>query len=431
MKGCISMSTKELERYEICCKIEAKQITQVQAANILIVSLRQVKRIYKNYKQHGAIGLISRKRGRKGNHRLKEEVIEEALKLLQKQYHGFGPALAQEKLTEVHKLQISVGTIRSLMIKNSLWEPSKSKRKRVFQLRERRACKGELVQMDGSPHDWFEGRSPKCTLCICVDDATGCWMQGRFMASETTWGYFDLMDGYIREHGKPLALYVDKHAVFRVNRSGSLSGTGVTDFGRAMQELHIHLIYANTPQAKGRVERVNRTIQDRLVKELRLRNISNMEEANAFLPTFIEDYNQRFAVVPKNPSNAHKTLESEKDLDLIFSIKEERTLSKNLMLQYNNIIYQIVDGSASHVLRKARVTILEDREGNIRIFYKKMELEFTPYKEQEKQNKPLDAKCLNTVLDALQKKPFKKTYRPSHNHPWRRSPHRKLRYQPQ
>jgi hypothetical protein len=205
----------------------------------------------------------------------------------------------------------------------------KIKKKRVFQLRERRAREGELIQGDGSPHDWFGDSGAKCSLLHCIDDATGKIKAALFAPSETVWAYFELMQMYLKSHGRPLAFYSDKHAVFKVNKSDALSGNGLTQFGRVMQKLDIKMIYANSPQAKGRIERSNRTLQDRLVKELRLNKISTIEEANAFLPAFIEDYNHRFAVVPKDPNNAHRPLLQEQNLDLSFTMQEFRQLSKN------------------------------------------------------------------------------------------------------
>ncbi len=360
------------------------------------------------------------------NNKLPQSLTKEVIKLIEERYLGFGPTLAHEKLHEVHCLKVSLGSVRKLMISTGLWESKKTKRKKIFQLRERRNSKGELIQIDGSPHAWFEERGPKCSLLVSVDDATGSLMTARFVPSESTWDYFDLMKEYVTHYGRPRALYTDKHAVFKVNYPGALSGTGLTDFARAMKELDIQHIYANSPQAKGRVERSNRTLQDRLVKELRLQNISNMEEANAFLPRFIKDYNRRFAVIAKNPNNAHRSLIAEHNLELIFTEQQNRILSKNLMLQYKNIIYQIISDSSTYVLRKAQVTVCEDKEGALRILYKGKELDFIIYNQQEKQGEIVDSKNLNQSIDKLSFCSTKKPYRPSCHHPWKRSANRRL-----
>lgn len=413
------MSTEEIKRTSVFSKLQAKALTQQQAAEDLDLTTRQVRRLFKEYKKHGAIALVSKKRGLPSNHQLGNGVKEFVLAIIQEKYPDFGPTLAHEKIMEVHNIKISIWSVRSLMITNNLWIDKKIKRRRVYQLRDRRSKEGELLQVDGSPHDWFEGRGPKCSLLHCVDDATSKIKAAIFAPTETLWGYFDLMRIYLKNHGKPVALYNDKHVVFKVNRPDALSGDGLTQFGRAMRELDIDVLFANSPQAKGRIERSNRTLQDRLVKELRLNKISRIEEANAFLPTFIEDYNRRFAVVPKDPSNAHSPLEQ--NLDLIFTIREFRYLSKNLTFQYKNILYQIRTDREIYALRKAKVTVREKKEGSIEVVYKNKPLAFRAYHSQQKQGEVVDSKNLNEVIDNLQKRQEQKnTYKPPNNHPWKR-----------
>ena len=263
------MSIKELSRLEVMEKLRSRSLNQSQAADILGISIRQVKRLIRAFKAEGAKGLISRKRGSKSNHQLPEEVKKRALELISEKYADFGPTLAHEKLKEVYGIKISVGSVRNLMISHDIWEAKKIKRNRIFQMRTRRPREGEMVQVDGSEHAWFEERGPKCTLLVFIDDATGALKELRFAKSESIFSYFDATRNYIENHGRPLAFYSDKHGVFRVNKNGALSGTGITQFGRAMKELDIRMIFANSPQAKGRVERSNRVLQDRLVKELR------------------------------------------------------------------------------------------------------------------------------------------------------------------
>ena len=426
MERIIIMSTKELDRAEVLLKVKQKTLTQIQAANILGLSSRQIRRLFREYKQRGAIALVSKKRGRPSNHLLAKSLKELALGLIKENYPDFGPTFACEKLVEVHRLKISVGSVRKLMISEGIWIDKKVKKKRVFQLRERRAKEGELVQIDGSPHDWFEGRGPKCSLLLCIDDATGKIKAALFAPSETLWGYFDLMQIYLKTHGRPRALYNDKHSVFRVNRADALSGNGLTQFGRAAKTLDVELIYANSPQAKGRIERSNRTLQDRLVKELRLNQISTIKEANAFLPQFIEDYNRRFAVVPKDPNNAHRPLLQEQDIDQIFTIQEFRQLSKNLTFQYKNTIYQIQTEREAYALRKAKITLQEQKDGSIEVFYRDKPLSFTTYSTQEKQGEIVDAKTLNEMIDNLQKRQPRQLYKPLYNHPWKRGARKRL-----
>ena len=316
-EGLITMSNKELTRLEVVQGLYDKRLTQPEVALILNLSIRQVKRLYKRYKEYGPKGLISKKRGMSSNHRLPDEIKNQSLDLILNNYRDFGPTFAHEKLKEMHGLPLSVSSVRNIMILNNIWHPKRVKKRTIHQLRERRPAYGELIQIDGSPHDWFEGRSPECTLLVYIDDATSTIMELIFVKSETTWNYMEVTKSCLLKHGKPLGYYSDKHGVFRVNRPNSLAETNLTQFGRALKQLDIKLICANTPQAKGRVERANKTLQDRLVKELRLRNISTMEEANEYLPSFIKDYNKRFSKPAKSPLNAHRIIKGF-NLDRIF-----------------------------------------------------------------------------------------------------------------
>jgi transposase len=402
-------------------KLRNRSLRQREAAAILGISVRQIKRLWKLYKLKGAKGLISKKRGVRSNHQLPEALKQAALHFILGKYADFGPTLAHEKLTEVEGVKLSIGSVRKLMIAHEIWISKKIKRKRIFQMRKRRLREGELVQVDGSEHAWFEERGPRCTLLVYIDDATSRLKELKFVGSESRFSYFSATENYLKRHGRPLAFYSDKHGVFRVNKQGALSGTGLTQFGRAMKELDIKLIYANTPQAKGRVERSNRVLQDRLVKELRLLNISTIEEANAFLPTFIEEYNRRFAVTAQNPTNAHRPLLKTHDFEQIFTIKQERHLSKNLTLQYKNVIYQIISDRQSYALRGAKVIVTENEKEEVRIFYKNSELEYSIYHLQEKQGEIVDAKQINSEWEKFLQRADRQKYVPALNHPWRRS----------
>ena len=421
MERCICMSINELKRLEIVTKVTEKRLLQTEAADILGVSVRQLKRLVKQFRAHKEVGLISKKRGAMGNHRLPEGLKEATISLIEEKYPDFGPTLAQEKLKEVHDLKISISTVRALMIEKELFRPKRHKKKRVFQYRERRPRKGEMLQMDGSPHDWFEGRFDKCSLIYTMDDATSEVMTARFEMSETTKGYFRLMKDHLTAYGRPLSFYIDKHGVFKVNHKGAISGTGLTQFGEAMKSLDIKLIYANTPQAKGRIERMNQTLQDRLVKELRLQNISTIEEANAFLPTFLKTFNRKFTVIAKDPNNAHRELLPEHNLKNILIEKEKRILTKNLTFQYKNTIYGVQTDRELYTLRNASVVIHELDDKSIEVFYKGKKLVLKTYKEQQKQIDEVDSKGLNAVVDELVKiSKGKQQYKPSKNHPWKR-----------
>jgi len=299
------------------------------------------------------------------------------------------------------------------MIAAGLWKPRRKKRQAVHQMRLRRACRGELVQIDGSPHAWFEDRGSKCNLLVFIDDATGELLELFFTPSENTFSYFAATRRYLEQHGRPVAFYSDKNSVFKVNIKQALSGSGLTQFGRAMQELDIEIICANTPQAKGRVERVIETLQDRLVKELRLQNISTIAEAQTFVPQYIQDFNQRFAVQPRSNHDAHRPAPfSDQEFDLIFSRQETRTLSKNLTLQYKKVIYQIQTTRPTYALRKAHVTVCENHQGDIAILYKGKPLVYSIFRKQLRQAEVVNAKSIDTHLQ--------KSRKPAADHPWRR-----------
>jgi hypothetical protein len=342
-------------------------------------------------------------------------VKKKVLNLLKTKYKGFGPTLAHEKLVEREKLKLSDESVRKLMIAEGLWKPRKTKKETVHQLRERRACFGELIQIDGSPHDWLEGRGEPCVLLVFIDDATGKLVQLLFVESESFFSYCQAAEDYFKRCGKPVAFYSDKHSIFRVNLPSTGSGEALTQFGRAMQELDIQIICANSPQAKGRVERVIQTLQDRLPKELRLRGISNLAEGNAYLPEFIQDFNQRFAVEARSSLNAHRPLTAKEDLAHILTWQETRTLSKNLTLQFQKIVYQIQTDRPTYALRNAQVTVCVNAQENITILYNGKVLPYSVYKQQAKQAEIVSAKQLNQVL---QEKPLPP--KPAPDHPWRK-----------
>ena len=267
-----SMTAKEITRLQIMQQLKNKTIKQKEAAKMLSLSTIQIKRLYKNFKLLGSTGLISKKRGMKGNHSLSDVLKSSMIDIILNKYNDFGPTLTHEKLVELHNINASLSTIRSLMIKNHIWIPKRVKNKPIHQTRERRSCIGELSQIDGSFHDWFEGRGNKCTLLVYIDDATSKLLEIKFVNSESTRSYMNATKNYILKHGRPLAFYSDKHSVFRINKNDYLHGNGLTQFGRMLKELDINLICANSPQAKGRVERANRTLQDRLIKEMILKS---------------------------------------------------------------------------------------------------------------------------------------------------------------
>jgi len=423
MQGHFVMKNNEANKIEVLERLKRKEIKQSQAAELLGISARQVRRTLKKYELEGAKGLIHKGRGKQSNRKISQETIDKTIKIISKKYRDFGPTLAHEKLIEDHKLKLSLSTVRSQMVSVGLWKSKKRRVAHVHQLRERRSCFGEMIQLDGSPHDWFEGRGDKCNLNVSVDDATSIF-SFRFSKVETTQDYFRLVEEYFNQYGLPLAFYVDKHSIFRVNTPVNLDlrkptkdkYEGLTQFGRAMAELGIELIFANTPQAKGRVERVNQTLQDRLVKEMRLDNISSIKEANKFLPKFIKKFNKRFSAKPKSKINMHRKLDKSIDLSKILCIKETRVVSKNLTLQYNNTIFQIKTKRSAYTLRKTTVTICERHDGTTTIWDSRGKpLDYTTIKKLPS-TKATNSKLLNNKMDAILVKQAKNNFKK--RNPW-------------
>lgn len=403
-------------------QLDEKRIKQRHAAKQLGISVRQVKRLLQAYRRDGTKSLVSKKRGQPSNHQLNPHTKQEALEWLRSRYADFGPTLAHEKLIEDHQLDLGRESVRQLMMAEDLWQSKRATKPVIHQLRERRARFGELVQIDGSPYAWFEERAPACTLLVFIDDATGRLGELFFTEAESTFSYFEATEHYLTRHGKPLAWYSDKLSVFRVNLPNDLTGTGTTQFGRAMRQLAIEVLCANTPQAKGRVERVMQTLQDRLVKEMRLRGVSGIAAGNAYAPEFIVDFNRRFAVLPRDPEDAHRPLLPQDELARILTVQESRVLSKNLTLQYNKVIYQIQTARPTYALRKAQVVVRENRLGEIAIEYKGKPLQYTVYREQVHQAEVVSSKQIAMALESLAqpKNKKRKPYVPPADHPWRR-----------
>lgn len=408
MRGNIAMSTKEIHQVEIFEKLVRKEIKQQKAAEILGLSVRQVKRKLRAYKISGAESLVHKGRGKVGNKKIAQENIDAALTIVKEKYWDFGPTLAQEKLTENHGLKLSREKLRQEMMAVGLWKPRSRRKAQVHQLRERRACFGELVQLDGSPHHWFEGRGEYCNVNVAIDDATGRSML-EFSPSETTQDYFRIMERYFLKHGLPLALYVDKHSIFRVNTPTNLDlrkprsdrFEGLTQFARAMKELNVELIFANSAQAKGRVERINQTLQDRLVKELRLNGISDIHKANQYLPQFTQQFARKFSSQPKSNVDMHRKLDASIDLVKILCIKQQCILSKNLTFQYHSTIFQVTTKRSAYTLRKTVVTMCERYDGSITLWdTKNKPLDYTTIKTLPN-TRETDSKQLNKRVDAI------------------------------
>jgi hypothetical protein len=400
------MSPTELERLALMRRIAERRTTQRMAAEQLGLTVRQVERLYAAFKARGAQGLVSRKRGAASNRRLAPELQELAMQLRRGQYADFGPTLAHEKLLEVHGIPVSRTTIRRWMISDGAWTTRRERKKRVQQPRYRRACLGELVQIDGCLHHWFEDRGPQCTALVYVDDATGRLMELRFVRSESTFDYFESTSNYLCRHGKPVAFYSDKAAIFRVNAKDPRAGDGYTQFGRAMFDLNIDVICANSPAAKGRVERAHQVLQDRLVKEFRLRGISDMDAANTFAPHFMEDYNRRFGRQPQSAHDAHRPLLPHEALERVFTWQEARRVTQNLTLHYKRVMYLLEPSEIARSAIGKQVLVRETNDGEVVIEYKGVALPARKFVKDARVNQAAvaDNKILGSLLAQIQRR---------------------------
>lgn len=407
------MSIKEANRLSIMRQIDKKILTLKKASEELGVSIRQAIRIRKRYLNEGEKGLISKHVGKVSPNRINIKLRAKVINILQKEeYEGFGPTLAKEKLRSRHGYYLSKETLRKWMIEEGLWEVREQKNRKVYQRRPRRSRFGELVQGDGSRHAWFENRGEECSLVIFVDDATSQLTAGYFSPAETIEAYQKVLEQHLHKYGRPIALYVDKHSIFRTCRDNQFTMEKETHFGRVLRELDIELICANSPQAKGRVERANGTLQDRLIKEMRLRKISTIDEANRFLPEFIEEYNWRFGKKARESEDAHRPMRTRDDLERIFARRIVRKLSKSLSFSYEGITYQLLPEMPNR-FKSTHVTLLE-RHGE---FIAESNGKIYPYIECEKTEytkpKVLDSKELAAYWTTRQ------TKKPGKYHPWK------------
>lgn len=384
-------------------RVKRGELTVAAAAEVMGLSLRQARRVWKRFGAEGDGGLVHRLRGRAGNRRLSRDVRERAVKLHQEKYADFGPTLACEKLAEEHGLDLSPDTLTALLKERGLWE-RRRRRGRHRKRRERRARFGSLVQMDGSVHDWFEGRGPKCVLMVLVDDATGRTF-ARFYPAETTRAAFDAFGRWAQSHGLPRGLYVDRHSIYRDEDHPEKP----TQFGRAMEGLGVELICAHSPQAKGRVERRNGLFQDRLVKEMRLRGISDTGRANDLLEgRFLDDLNRRYAVAAAKAGDLHRP--APPDLGEVLCAWEERVVGNDWCVRWNNRWLQIDKAHAALGLPRKKVTVKEPACGGLVVEHKGVRLGY-----EEVGVRPPKARARRPVVN-------NRRYKPAAGHPWNRDP---------
>jgi transposase len=401
----IAMTSQECDRVTIIKKVIRNEMTRKQAAKELKLSNRQIRRYLRRFKEEQEQGLIRRPSG--GNRAFTTKFKTDIVASVTKNYSDFGPTLAAEKLKERGQQEINHETLRQWMIEAGLWKGKHRKTARIHQSRARRPRYGELIQIDGSPHDWFEGRRPNCCLLVFIDDATSRLMHLRFEETETTLGYFRGISEYVQTYGRPISWYSDKDSVFVSSKPSKIDGlAGRTQFQRAMRSLGVEMIVAHSPQAKGRVERANGTLQDRLIKEMRLLEISEMENANAWLPEFIKKHNTQFAVEASDKADAHRelTMPQKQGLQQILSIQETRKLSKNLEFGYGKEIYRIQRLGTGYSYRHAAVTVCEQLDGKIVVLNKDgKQLEYKVIDKNRYGALAAESKEVNSVLDKVVK----------------------------
>ena len=378
------MSERELNRLEILAQVSSGRQSVDSGANVLQVSRRQMFRLLKRFRTGGPAAMRHQARGRLPNNRISDVRRDYVLSIVLENYADFGPTLAVEMLTEHHNIVVSRETLRKWMIGSGNWL-SRKQRRQFHQPRNRRECYGELIQIDGSDHRWFEDRADPCSLLVFIDDATGCLMQLRFVESESTFSYFEALEGYLTKHGRPVAFYSDKHTVFRHARPNE-RGNGMTQFGRALAELNIEMICANSSQAKGRVERANRTLQDRLVKELRLAGISSIAAGNAFLEGFAARFNAKFARLPARPDNLHRAPNIEAArLEEVLCLRDQRYVGQQLTFQYDGRKIMLEVSELTRGLAGQYVDTFESVEGELTVRWKGVRLAYTVFDNRRQQ----------------------------------------------
>jgi hypothetical protein len=370
----IAMSQRERDRLKFMSAVLDGKRTQKEAARLMNLSERQVRRIQRRLEGEGDAGIIHRLRGRPSNSRIPTARRQKAIEHYRMDMEGFGATFAAEKLLD-RGLKVSVSTLRGWLMAEGLWKRKRQGAKHRSR-RERRECRGELVQADGSHHDWLQGRGPKMALLVMIDDATS-EVMARFYPAETTEAYMDLLGRYIRERGRMAALYVDGHSVFRSeDRHPDDPQPILTQVGRALAELGVELIQAGSPQAKGRVERFNGTAQDRLVKELGYRNVTTMEKANRILQeVFLPWFEKECTVDPQSPNDAHRPVDKTMDLEALLSIQEGRSVANDYTIRFQNRIYQL-QPPAWPGLRGGQVTVEKRLDGSLKLRFKGRYLDY-------------------------------------------------------
>lgn len=413
----IKMSKKELRRLEVIHKVLEKRMRQKEAAEIISLTVRQVRRIVGKVKTHGDIGIVHGNRGKPSQRKFPDKFKDAVITLLKQKYYDFGPTFASEKLEENDKLEVSKETLRQWMIQQRIWIPKKFRdRQDVHQWRKRKECFGEMVQSDGSIHDWLEGRGPEMVLLGYIDDATSN-VFAMFYPSEDTKAAMHSFRLYIEKYGIPQSLYFDRNSIYKTTRQPNLDEElkgemAKTQFEIVLDILNVQPILAYSAEAKGRIERLFRTFQDRLIKEMRLAGICNIDEANKFLQEYLPKYSSMFCVPPPNPKDLHRQVQPDLDLNWVFAFREKRVITNDFTISWRNRVFLL--NKPSIAFKRKTATVLENLNGEIKVWFNSRFLE---YKEITKDTlKQLRKR--KQIMKATAKKAKTKPYKPAANHPW-------------
>lgn len=414
-KELICMTKKELSNYDIINNLINRKINGTDASKQIGVSVRHVKRLKKKVINDGAEGLIHQGRGQSGNRRLDDKIIVKAKKFLKEKYYDFGPTLACEKLEENHDIKTNKETVRQLMINLELWKvKSKKKNKHWHVWRARRDNYGEMQQFDGSYHPWLEDKAEEMCLLLSVDDATGKITYAKFDYNEGVEAVFKFWLEYIDKNGFPLSVYLDKFSTYKVNHKNAVDNKElITQFQRATRQVGIELITAHSPQAKGRVERMFETLQDRLVKEMRLANINTIEQANEFLIEYIPKFNAKFAVSPNRRKDLHKKVnkQTKDQLPQIFSIQKRRKVNNDYTIRFENDYLQLEQEQPTTVYKKDTIIMEKHLDGSTKINLNNKYLNYKVLPDRPKKEIDIKLPAITTRRQS--------NYIPPANHPWR------------
>jgi hypothetical protein len=413
----IIMSKKEIRRLPIIHRVINQRLSQKGAGKLIGISERQIRRIVRKVEKHGDEGIIHGNRGKESMRKMEKSQEEQIVKLLKEdKYEGFGPTLAAEKFREREKIEVGREKMRQIMQTNGMeYRRHRRNKGKIHQWRERKHNVGEMIQIDGSEHDWLEGRGPKVVFMGYIDDASN-EVYGRFYKYEGTYPAMDSFGRYVKEKGLPKSIYIDRHSTYLTTRKPNIEEElkgryAKTQFGRAIEELEVEIIYAESAEAKGRIERLFDTLQDRMIKEMRLEGIKTMEEANRFVEEYLPKHNARFMKEPIGRDNLHREIPKDIKLDEVFCIKEKRYIGNNYVVEWNNRILLIKNPSIT--MKNQRVMVMEDFKGGLRIKYKDCYLEYRDVTEQDMEARK---KAIITLKKLIRQTGVQGIITP--NHPW-------------